>query len=281
VISTLPLGALQSIDTSNCNFSIPKRILIRSLMYSQGIKIGLKFKNKWWLKHGLEIDGSQTSTDLPIRTTVYPSLTIPQDTEAKTDFIESPGVLIVSYCWAQDAGRLSALSEADVINLCLANLETIHNAQQPTNDVIPIRTLYTGEYKIYNWYEKEFSKGLAPSFAPGQFATSYQDLLKPEIEFENDDSNKRFYMAGDTCSVNHAWVNGALDAAMRAVKEILKTENRCDLFCKMEKAWGTIAEEPATDIECICDRSGEQPPNAMFPKESIKVKDTYIGFLHP
>ncbi|KAG8807279.1 hypothetical protein FRC18_005644 [Serendipita sp. 400] len=49
VISTLPLGCFIGIDTSKCNFDWDLRQAIRSLQYGNSVKVGIRFKYRWFV----------------------------------------------------------------------------------------------------------------------------------------------------------------------------------------------------------------------------------------
>ena len=64
----------------------------------------------------------------------------------------------------------------------------------------------------------------------------YQSLTRPA-------GGKRLHFAGEAISTRHAWVEGALDSAWRAVYELLLTEpGWAHLLPKFFKDWGYNAE---------------------------------------
>ena len=99
VICTVPLGCLATIDTTECSLSYTQKTAIRALDYDAATKVALKFKTRWWqdpvIMKGNTIVGGISSTDLPIRTVVYPSYGL--------NVSNPPGVMIASYTWSQDA----------------------------------------------------------------------------------------------------------------------------------------------------------------------------------
>jgi hypothetical protein len=48
VVSTIPLGALQTIDLTDLQLGYAQRNAIRKLNYDPSLKIGIKFKTRWW-----------------------------------------------------------------------------------------------------------------------------------------------------------------------------------------------------------------------------------------
>ena len=73
VINTIPLGAMQAIDMTSLELGYVKDSAIRMVHYDQSVKIGLKFKTRWWQDGPNPIVGGSSRTDLPIRVCVYPS----------------------------------------------------------------------------------------------------------------------------------------------------------------------------------------------------------------
>ena len=69
-------------------------------------------------------------------------------------------VLIVSYCWTQDAERMGALINADgtvkpeLVDLIFRNLATVHNI-----NVEDIRKFDTGEYFAWDWLHNPLTMG--------------------------------------------------------------------------------------------------------------------------
>ncbi|OBT86323.1 hypothetical protein VE02_07417 [Pseudogymnoascus sp. 03VT05] len=102
VISTIPLGALQIVGLTELDLNYGQRHAIRKLNYDPALKIGIKFKTRWWEKLPAPFKGGQSYSDLPIRRSVYPSygFGLPDDT--------APGTMIASYIWGQDSTILGA-----------------------------------------------------------------------------------------------------------------------------------------------------------------------------
>ncbi|TFY58617.1 hypothetical protein EVG20_g8079 [Dentipellis fragilis] len=110
VICTVPLGCLGAIDTDGLGLLYNHKQAIRALQYHSSTKVGIKFKERWWEKAGVNqviptgpIRGGQSSTDTQIRTCVYPSYGLYT--------LDAPGVLIASYTTAQDSRRIGVLAQ--------------------------------------------------------------------------------------------------------------------------------------------------------------------------
>lgn len=99
VFNTASLACMRLMDLREAGLSRTQLDAIRSLHYDSSTKVAIEFDNPWWItKCG--IAGGSASTDLPIRTCVYPSYNL--DATGKA-------ILLCSYAWAQDAQRIGAL----------------------------------------------------------------------------------------------------------------------------------------------------------------------------
>lgn len=73
VINTASLGATQEMDLRALHLDDEQNAAIRLINYDAAMKIGIKFKSRWWQDLPQPIQGGQSLSDLPIRTCVYPS----------------------------------------------------------------------------------------------------------------------------------------------------------------------------------------------------------------
>ncbi|KAJ8517742.1 hypothetical protein ONZ45_g5116 [Pleurotus djamor] len=232
VISTLPLPCLRSLDLSKANLSHKQANALRQLTYGPSIKIGIKFKSHWWStakdKDGnpLDIVGGQSYTDRPVRTIVYPSYGLEEQTLSN--------VLIASYCWTNDAERFSALMNTgkktyddQLKDMVLRDLAVVHNL-----DIQFLRDEFVDIYP-WSWGNDPLTMGAFAFFGPGMFSTAYTALTVPACD-------GRLHFAGEALSVRHAWVVGALDSAWRAAKEliVLVYGMDSDKYRKFTELWG-------------------------------------------
>ena len=65
VISTIPLGCLRMVDLDRCKLSYALREALRSLQYGPSVKIGMRFRRRWWEDLGHK--GGVSSTDRYVR----------------------------------------------------------------------------------------------------------------------------------------------------------------------------------------------------------------------
>ncbi|KAI0027421.1 amine oxidase, partial [Vararia minispora EC-137] len=230
VITSIPLPVLRSLDLVGADLTPLQSNALRQLNYGASTKIGMQFRTAWWTtakdRNGrvLGIVGGQTYTDSPLRTIVYPSYGDAQGGRTTT--------LIASYCWTDDAERLGALIGSDrrvLEEMMLRELARIHNV-----DVEFLAGQLIDTF-AWSWSHDPFSMGAFASFGPGKFANVYQSLTTPA-------ARGRLHFAGEAISTRHAWVEGALDSAWRAVYELLCQPGYYKYQKEFFRKWGTNAE---------------------------------------
>ncbi|KAG9017123.1 hypothetical protein FRB90_001686 [Tulasnella sp. 427] len=208
VISTIPLPVFRTLDIRDeLLFTVEQTNAMRQLSYGPSIKIGIKFKSRWWEEKELNIVGGQSYTDLNIRTTVFPSHGLQGE--------EQTTVLIASYNWTADAAALAALVASDkeddrkrLKDIVLRDMSQVHN--------VPEELLVDQYVEMFPWawQNDPLTQGAFAFFGPGQFGTLYQSLTQPCGGYH-------LHMAGEALSPRHAFVVGALYASWRAVEEII------------------------------------------------------------
>lgn len=228
VVTTISFPALGFVGLDECNLSQAQRQAIRSLQYSSSVKIGLKFKSRWWEDlPGCGIKGGVSKTDRILRNVVYPSYGI--------DDLNADAVLIASYSWAQDAQRLGPLikghnspEEKIFVELTLKDLSALHGFDSADF----LREQFV-DYWAWDWGASPFSGGkyavffsflifriflethnnadrkpwtdgrrdriyigAYASFAPGQFSGVYPSCGQPA-------AGGRLFFAGEATNENH------------------------------------------------------------------------------
>ncbi|EMD32510.1 hypothetical protein CERSUDRAFT_99235 [Gelatoporia subvermispora B] len=239
VISTVPLGCLAAIDTEGCELLYSQKQAIRALRYDASTKIAIKFERRWWedpiIMKGNPIKGGHSTTDLPIRTCVYPSygLACP----------DAPGILLASYTWAQDARRLGALcqpqNEDELLELILDNLEKLHGVPRTNFGKVL-------GFHAHSWESDPYARGGFALFGPAQFGhPGVQQSLFASMKAPA--AGGMFHIAGEATSLHHAWVLGALNSAWRAVYNALvhRPEDRAKLI----ENWGIPEEEREVQLQ--------------------------------
>ena len=233
VFNTTSLGCLARIDTQSLSLHPSVKDGIRCLHYDDSAKLALKFRYPWWIVDCDIKEGGVASTDLPLRTCVYPSYNI-HDGEKK------PAVLLASYTWAQDATRVGSLvgnetKEKELVELVLRDLAKLH-AKHISYE--RIKKLYTGEYNVFSWTHDPFTSGAFALFGPGQFSHLYPLLSLPAAD-------GKFHIVGEAASVHHAWVVGSLDSAVAAVHRFLRRFELKEYLHLLRERWGDPEEVEA------------------------------------
>lgn len=244
VISTIPLPVLRTIDLTSAGLTEVQSTALRQLTYAPATKIGLWFRNAWWTNGGhlrdkagfplnLGIVGGQTYTDSPLYTVVYPS------SDHVGQCLRMTTTLIASYCWADDAQRLAGLIAEDdddgLIELTLRELARIHSIS-----LGDLRRDLISSF-AYDWTTDIYSMGAFAHFGPGKFKSLYTSLTGSGSG--SGELTDRIFFAGEALSVRHAWVEGALGSAWRAVYMLLHSLGSSkETLKKFFKKWGMDGE---------------------------------------
>ncbi|XHG06501.1 hypothetical protein AWENTII_009693 [Aspergillus wentii] len=236
VFNTTPLGCLQRMDLTGLELDHVQKDAIRCLHYDHSVKVAIKFKTPWWRTKCGITEGGIASTDLPLRTCVYPSYNIKDDPT-------SSAVLLVSYTWAQDASRIAALVrnedgvqkkvDSELMQLILYNLLQLHRNDKITS-IDDLRAEYDSHH-AFSWADDPSATGAFALFGPGQFKQYYSHLTRPAADC-------KFHMAGEASSTHHAWIVGSLESAYRSVYYFLRKYKQWDAIEALKKKWDKIPE---------------------------------------
>ncbi|HEU0299413.1 MAG TPA: FAD-dependent oxidoreductase [Longimicrobium sp.] len=113
------------------------------------------------------------------------------------------GVVLASYSWADDAARWDSMSDDERYAFALRGLQSIHGRR--------IEVFYTGYGQTQSWLRNRYAFGEAAVFTPGQLTQLHLDIPTAEGPV---------HFAGEHTSLKHAWVEGALESAVRAALEV-------------------------------------------------------------
>jgi len=224
VFNSVPLGCMRRMDLRKLPLTYGTKQALRSLNYGASTKVGMRFKNMWWMNSRFNIRGGLGKTDLPLRVCVYPSYNL-------QDRPEDGGVLLCSYCWAQDADRMGALidnsgSDEEKLqklkDLLVHNLTLLHCRAGDPADYDAVRKLIVGEDNRnleeihgFDWTRNELSTGAFAWFGPGQFTGMFPEIVA---------TDGRHIIIGELASAHHAWIVGALESAVRGVYMFLHSQ---------------------------------------------------------
>ena len=198
-VCTLPfpvLGRLQVVPA----LSADKQRAIRQLAYDSSTKvIAVTARRFWEAEDG--IYGGGSFTDLPSGTTWYPS----DNAVARDPRVSArPAAMLASYTWGAPARRLAALPHRERAALVLEHLARVHPALARPGAVRRTAS--------WSWDTHRWSGGAFAAFAPGQHTALHRHIGTPE---------GRIHFAGEHVSLAHSWIQGALESALVAVREIL------------------------------------------------------------
>ncbi len=209
-VCALPAAALDQIRFEP-GLPPAQRQAVRGIHYASSSKTLLHVNRRVW-ELADRIHGGGSFTDLPIQQCWYPSDNARPDgagwQAADPARSHEPAVLTGAYLWEGNARRLATLPEGDRTTLVLRALEQLHPGIAATVD----------DVVHWNWDEQPGIGGGAFAYlAPGQHARYLKDLGAPHPV-----TRPRVFFAGEQLSVAHAWIQGALDSALIAVRAILE-----------------------------------------------------------
>jgi monoamine oxidase len=191
-IVTIPITALRF-----CGFvpmlSYPKRRAIDALHYDSATKVLLEFKTRFWERGPGGFTGGGCVSDSPNRFTYFPSH-VP----------DAPGgVVLAAYVWSDEAMRWDSLTDDERYAFALRNLAGLFGAQ--------VYREFTGVGATQSWTRNRYSLGEAAIFTPGQLHEYHEATRTVE---------GRVHFAGEHTSLKPAWIEGALESAVRTALEV-------------------------------------------------------------
>ena len=183
----------------------PKARAIRQLNYDSSTKVLLVARRRFWESDD-GIYGGGSFADLPTTSTYYPS----DNAEAKDPRVSrGPGVMLASYSWGQAARRLASLPHKERVAAVLRQLSRIHPQLREPGIV--------RESASWSWDNHLYSGGAFAWFMPGQHSSLHRHIVA---------SAGRIYFAGEHASLTHTWMQGALESAIRNVREMLEAAQK-------------------------------------------------------
>ncbi|MEV8452278.1 FAD-dependent oxidoreductase [Streptomyces sp. NPDC052095] len=113
------------------------------------------------------------------------------------------GVLLASYSWSDDALKWDSLDDDERYPLTLAGVQDVYGQR--------VEVFYTGVGATQSWMRDPYAYGEASVLLPGQ----HTELLAHVRAVEGP-----LHFAGDHTSVKPAWIEGALESAVRSALEV-------------------------------------------------------------
>ncbi|MGW7052475.1 flavin monoamine oxidase family protein [Streptomyces sp. NPDC054887] len=138
--------------------------------------------------------GGGSVTDNPNRFMFNPSHRVPGS---------DGGVVLASYSWADDARRWDAYDDEARYALALRGMQEVYGQR--------LEVFFTGVGRTQSWQRDPYAYGEASVLLPGQHTEIFPDTRTPEGPL---------YFAGCHTSLKPAWIEGALESAVRAALEV-------------------------------------------------------------
>ncbi|MFH9614712.1 flavin monoamine oxidase family protein [Streptomyces pratensis] len=113
------------------------------------------------------------------------------------------GVLLASYSWADDALKWDSLDDDERYPRTLGGVQDVYGQR--------VEVFYTGVGRTQSWMRDPYAYGEASVLLPGQHTELFPDVRTPEGPL---------HFAGCHTSVKPAWIEGALESAVRTALEV-------------------------------------------------------------
>ncbi|MDQ0796571.1 FAD-dependent oxidoreductase [Streptomyces sp. B1I3] len=113
------------------------------------------------------------------------------------------GVLLASYSWADDALKWDSLDDDERYPRTLGGVQDVYGQR--------VEVFYTGVGRTQSWMRDPYAYGEASVLLPGQHTELFPDVRTPEGPL---------HFAGCHTSVKPAWIEGALESAVRVALEV-------------------------------------------------------------
>ncbi|ARF57902.1 flavin monoamine oxidase family protein [Streptomyces gilvosporeus] len=151
------------------------------------------YRNSWpggGVRPATNAYGGGSTTDNPNRFMYYPSHPVPGS---------SGGVVLAGYSWSDDAARWDSMEDHERYGYALRNLQSVHGRR--------IEVFYTGAGQTQSWLRDPYAMGEAAVYTPHQMTSFHLDAVRAEGPV---------HFAGEHVSLKHAWIEGAVETAVRA-----------------------------------------------------------------
>ncbi|MDT9681113.1 FAD-dependent oxidoreductase [Streptomyces sp. TRM76323] len=113
------------------------------------------------------------------------------------------GVMLASYSWSDDALKWDAYPDDERYLRALAGVQAVYGRR--------CEVFFTAKCKTQSWMRDHYAYGEASVLFPGQHAELFPDIPTSEGPL---------HFAGDHTSVKPAWIEGALESAVRTALKV-------------------------------------------------------------
>lgn len=193
VLCTLPFSVLRRIRLRN--LSRTKVAAIHGMTYWSATKVAFHCREAFWLGDG--ISGGASFSGGRIRQTYY----VPPECEPARG-----AALLASYTLGEEADAFGRMNADDRHEAVLRELGRMHPELLEPGMVLGAASMAWGQH----WW----SNGAAVS------QWELDDSTRTEERLRAASPENGLYFAGDHCSANPAWIDGAIQSAVDAVRQI-------------------------------------------------------------
>lgn len=206
VLCTIPFSILRRLWLNG--LSEAKMAVIHKVKYWSATKVALHCREAFWERDG--ISGGASFCGGRIRQTYYPPV---------EGYPASGAALLASYTIGDDADVLGHMPATKRHAVVLQELSRMHPELLQPGMVMDVVSLA--------WGQHQWSEG-AGTVLWGKDTATYEEERVQAARPEN-----RLFFAGEHCSSTPAWIDGAIESAVNAVREIQLHKSRTRLVPAM------------------------------------------------
>jgi monoamine oxidase len=208
VVCTLPVPVLRGLVLEG--FDARKTEAFRKARYASATKVLFLCRRKFWRQPPYGITSGASFVGGLTRQVYYPEVGM----EATSGHPERGGTLLASYALGAESEELAGLSDDALVALVKKGLRRIHPEIDEPGMVQDV--------KVRHWQkEAGFLGGCSvtwPIYYPeagdaGAVERLWEDVARPD---------KRVYFAGEHCSHERAWIEGAVASSLRTVSALVE-----------------------------------------------------------
>lgn len=216
VLCTIPFPVMRTMCLKG--FSEGKLGAIDGLSYPDASKVLLLCRERFWEGRKYGIFGGASVSDQVIRQVYYPLPCEQGQTDSHAD-TRQPGVLLGSYAIGKDAESLSGLEPCQRVSLVQDKISRFHPEINEPGMILDHATISWEQYPwtrgacCANWKNENCTQDRYFGQIDGErLKTLYRNTAKNE---------GRLFFAGEHCSTEQAWIEGAVTSSLGAIREIV------------------------------------------------------------
>jgi monoamine oxidase len=204
VICTVPFTVLRELELEGIDSN--KRAIIQNCEYAPATKIALYCKRAFWRQAPHCIDGGASVSDCELRQIYYGA-----DYRRRPRGEHEPGVMLASYTIGTDTQACDGLDDRTLEQWVVQRLARIHPEILEPGMVLGVKAM--------RWKEAPWTRGGC--------SVMWQVGKRPEQRWSADNAlleaqrpQHGLFFAGEHCSNQPAWIEGAITSALLAVDQL-------------------------------------------------------------